>query len=125
VNPFLSDYSFLNINECEFVYTDRMLKTEFQNVKFESVESFINAYYENLNESAKLGFDEFRPLIVKKVAFKDNSPLDFFSIAGVIGGIGYYVSQKLKEEIENSGCTGIILKEINDTGIILKEINDQ
>jgi len=32
---------------------------------------------------------------------------DFFVLSYVRGGIGYYVSEKLKKEIEDAGCTGI------------------
>jgi len=32
---------------------------------------------------------------------------DFFALRYVSGGAGYYVSEKLKKEIETAGCTGI------------------
>ncbi|CAA7195415.1 imm11 family protein [Chryseobacterium potabilaquae] len=32
---------------------------------------------------------------------------DFFALRNVTGGIGYYVSEKLKKEIEDAGCIGL------------------
>ncbi|MEG2334861.1 hypothetical protein [Chryseobacterium sp.] len=38
--------------------------------------------------------------------FLDNLP-DFLTLNKVEGGIQYLVSEKLKQEIEDAGCTGI------------------
>ena len=40
---------------------------------------------------------------------------DFFVLRGVDnGGVGWFVSEKLKEAIERDACSGIVFKEINE-----------
>ncbi len=114
VNPFLSDYSFIDVKKSEFVYTDRMGKQEFETIVFESVDSFIKAYQQNQIDAVQKGFNDHHPLIIKQIAIKEDCAIDFFSISGVNGGIGYFVSEKLKNEIEFNGCTGIVFKQINE-----------
>jgi hypothetical protein len=31
-----------------------------------------------------------------------------------LGGVGFFVSEKLKNEIENAGCTGMVFTSPND-----------
>ena len=53
-------------------------------------------------------------LSVKKVALKEDIDVDFFPLRSVeYGGIGYYVSERLKNAIEKAGCTGMRFFEIN------------
>ena len=46
-------------------------------------------------------------LFIEKVVFKSNVEQDFCTVERVSGGAGYFVSEKLKQEIESAGCTGI------------------
>ena len=41
----------------------------------------------------------------------------FFVLRSVPGGVGYYVSEKLKNQIEDAGCTGIRFKPSDEEGI--------
>lgn len=50
----------------------------------------------------------FSMVVLKKTEIKD----DFFLLNNVFGGIGYYVSEKFKNEICESGITGVEFKEI-------------
>lgn len=52
-----------------------------------------------------------RPFI-ESVSFTEESTRDFLQLRHVSGGVGYFVSQKLKDEIEKAGCTGIKFEEI-------------
>ena len=46
-------------------------------------------------------------LFIDKVVFNSRIDYSFCSIERVAAGVGYFVSEKLKEEIELAGCTGI------------------
>ena len=67
-------------------------------VNIESIEDF-----EILKTSSQ---KKFETLYIKNLFFKDVDE-NFFAIRYVEGGIGYFVSEKLKNEIEEAGCTGI------------------
>ena len=71
---------------------------------------FINSeeFYE---ESNKTKYPKM--LAIDKYVLKDNCP-DFFILNFIEGGIGFFVSEKLKNEIEDSGCTGIVFTESNE-----------
>lgn len=44
---------------------------------------------------------------ISKLVLIEETKQDFFAIRGVEGGVKYIVSETLKQEIEDSGCTGI------------------
>jgi len=54
-------------------------------------------------EKAKINMEAF---YIEKLALQ-NVEENFFGINDVEGGVGFYVSEKLKNEIEEAGCTGI------------------
>lgn len=67
-------------------------------------------------------FEKKRELFKKEMSFLnvytlilENVNKDFFILAGVEGGIGYFVSEKLKNEIENAQCTGIEFQPLDIT----------
>lgn len=53
-------------------------------------------------------------LYIVNVVFSTQKAQDFMQLTHVNGGIGYYVSEKLKKEIEDAGCTGITFEELNN-----------
>lgn len=53
-----------------------------------------------------------KALLISIVKLREDTTTDFFLLEDVNGGIGYYVSETLKGEIENAGCTGISFVEI-------------
>jgi hypothetical protein len=53
-------------------------------------------------------------LSIKHLALVDNIHEDFFVLHWVHGGIGYFVNEQLKSEIEAAGCTGIRFMGINE-----------
>lgn len=52
-------------------------------------------------------------LSVENVMFVENSDIDFFGVRFVSGGTGYYVSERLKSEIEYYEFTGMVFIEPN------------
>ena len=114
VNPYLSEYPFLDAANCEFIYTDAMLTVEMEKLYFESSMSFIQAYLQNQKDAVSIGYPNHKPLRIKKIAFKNENNLDLFCVVGVKNGIGFFVSEKLKNEIEEAGCTGIVFTEPNE-----------
>lgn len=44
---------------------------------------------------------------ISKLVLIEETKQDFFAIKGVEGGVKYIVSERLKKEIEDAGCTGI------------------
>jgi len=67
-------------------------------LKFSSFDEFNNEM-----EKARVNLETFN---VKKLILKDVKE-DFFMLKNVEGGAGFFVSEKLKKEIEDVGCTGI------------------
>lgn len=114
INPFLSDYTFLKINDCEFVYTDPMGDKILTKKKFHNIKEFQLAFEKNRCDAIKIGYPNHRPLSMQNISLLEDSDVDFFSLSPVNGGIGFFVSEKLKNEIEKAGCTGIVFTEPNE-----------
>ncbi|MCA6470832.1 MAG: hypothetical protein IM591_10575 [Chitinophagaceae bacterium] len=51
-------------------------------------------------------------LFIEKLVFKKIVDANICTIERVSGGVGYFVSEKLKEEIESAGCPGIEFQPI-------------
>lgn len=62
---------------------------------------------EELDIHIKKTIDNLETTTIKELKLQYNITEDFFALKCVSGGIGYFVSEKLKIEIENAGCTGI------------------
>ena len=55
------------------------------------------------------------PYTLNIVGYKLKSTLpDFFVLTSIDGGVGFFVSEKIKNEIEKVGCTGIVFTEPNE-----------
>lgn len=73
--------------------------TKVEYPKFESYDSFYDALLTaNRNDES---------FYIEKIKLLSNITEDFFMLRYVEGGVKYFVSEKLKEEIENTKCTGI------------------
>lgn len=46
-------------------------------------------------------------IMIEKVVLMEDSGFDFVILRYVDGGIGYYVSETLRDEIKKAGCTGL------------------
>lgn len=103
-NPFECDYDCIDITKSEFKLYD----------------VFEYAFKEKLNitsydELMKLigGLQPPNMLMIENLFLKEGLK-DLVILRWVNGGIGYYVSEKLKQEIEDAGCTGIIFSKSNE-----------
>ncbi len=73
-------------------------------------ENEIKAYDKNC---ASANYDA-KNLQIGVLEFKESYSVDFFCIRLTLGGVGFFVSEKLKNEIENAGCTGMVFTSPND-----------
>ncbi|KAF2518771.1 hypothetical protein E0W68_08460 [Flavobacterium salilacus subsp. salilacus] len=62
---------------------------------------------DNFNERIEEARTNREILHVKKISLKKDIKEDFFILRYIEGGAGYFVSEKLKKEMEDAGCTGI------------------
>lgn len=115
-NLLIEDYWILNMSEFNNDYVD------FLNSKIlleEITSENINSLYLSINslEDYEMKIEEIRGKkgcnlrIEKLVLSKDKINNDFFMIRYSFSGI-YFVSEKLKQEIEDAGCTGIEFQPI-------------
>lgn len=51
-------------------------------------------------------------ILIKEIVLKSEHDFDFFALLNVEGGVKYIASEKLKQEIEDAGCTGIEFQPI-------------
>ena len=55
----------------------------------------------------------FRPVFITSLSLIENPEVDFFSLRNMRrGGVGFFVSERLKSEIEDHGCTGIEYEDL-------------
>jgi hypothetical protein len=71
----------------------------------------INSYEEHLfkrRENRDTYLEGYHSIYIHELVFKENTAKNLVVINYIRnGGIGYYISEKLKNEIEEAGCTGI------------------
>jgi hypothetical protein len=87
-------------------------KTKFGYKKLERVENISDEKIFVEKNKLLRDSESYLSLKIGKVQFKDNITKDFFSLNFVDGAIGYYISEKLKNEIEEAGCTGIAFQQL-------------
>lgn len=100
VHPYKVDYDFVDYSKSIISKENILGSDPKEYVTIDDTEEFIKQRTHHSTDGKIWGFT------IEKVAFKDKLT-DFFILDGVSGGIGYYVSEKLKQEIEEAGCTGI------------------
>ncbi|MDL2143562.1 hypothetical protein QQY79_13610 [Flavobacterium tructae] len=100
LNMYEIDMNFIHLTKSSIVQRIRKPEggTTLIDVEIESLESFMTEI-----TSKKLEGE----LYFKNIIIKDNILEDFFLLRYVEGGAKYVVSEKLKNEIEDAGCTGI------------------
>lgn len=95
----------INMEFIEFSQSDIYL-TEYTVNKIEKLN--INSYeqYSNIkSEIDKKGYPA--GIMIENIRLNSNIQEHFFAILNVMGGVKYIVSENLKKEIEDAGCTGI------------------
>ena len=97
-----ADPNFVDYNNSE-IYLTNFGFQKIERIHFNSSNNFMEQTNQIRNRDANMGF-----LIEKLVLVKDEFiDEDFFILRQVEGGVGYFVSEKLKSEIEKANCTGI------------------
>lgn len=114
LNPFQSDLSFIDCANSHFGFMDSLGRNILEEIQFSSAKDFIEAYKDSQISAIKNPYPNHRPLVINKIAIHENLGIDFFSVMPLIyGGIGFFVSEKLRDEIESVGCTGVVFKDPN------------
>jgi hypothetical protein len=86
------------INYCESLIFECHFNTEIKMISMNDYEDF---------KQNEIKLEWPNNLFIEKVVFKSKVDHNLCTIRRVSGGAGYFVSEKLKEEIELAGCTGI------------------
>lgn len=109
-NTFIEDYWIINVFKINMEAIDfeksEIFKTE--NV-FNKINQLIIKNIFEFNKIKEEIEKEGYPsgILIERLKLKENITNNFFSLLHVEGGVKYIVSEKLKKEIENSGCTGV------------------
>jgi hypothetical protein len=108
IHAYQFGYDFLDLKNCIFVLSEGIInRGKTQKVFFNNGDEIATFY---ANRSEHNGY-----LTIDEVAFLDDVQHDFFAIGSIPnGGLGYFVSEKLRNQIEEAGCTGIVFKGINE-----------
>lgn len=103
-NPFEFDYDCIDVVKSDFNLYDVF--------EYAFKEKLIIANYEELMKLIA-GLQPPRMLMIENLFLKESSK-DLVILRWVNGGIGYYISEKLKQKIEDAGCTGIEFSNSNE-----------
>jgi hypothetical protein len=101
--------NFINYENINVVYYkhkadfSKTYESETLNLTLKSIDEF-NAHMNN-KKPEEISY-------IEPVQIKKDCTEDFFCLKNVIGGLGYYVSEKLKNVIEREECTGIEFQPI-------------
>ena len=111
----IEDYWILNFYEFNYEYTDfpnskisYTRKADDYKITYNTIKEYINLKNFEQFEAKRLeAITKEESLSIEKLnLFNQNVDEDFFMIKYVFSGL-YFVSEKLKKEIEDAGCTGI------------------
>ena len=100
VNPYDFDYEYIDFSMSKVF----LMKNVFERKEELSIKSF-DEFLENRDKIEKLGYPY--SILIEKIKLVDILNKDFLIFQNVEGGLKYIVSEKLKKEIEDAGCTGI------------------
>ncbi len=115
IHPFISDYRFIDVEKTEFYFTNDMGNQYLEKRIYNSIDEYLEACYAKINSNYKSPFYDKRPIKITQINFVENSELDLISVFGInYGGVGYFVSERLKQKILDEKCSGIIFKDINE-----------
>jgi len=102
MNTFNINMDFIDFKRSNFVFRKRKNEggTYIENTNIKSKEEF----YSILMKKKEYGYTQF---FIDKIKLLNNVEKDFFVLTHVEGGVKYVVSERLKNEIENTKCTGL------------------
>lgn len=110
----LQDYSLLHFYVFSFYNLDFQRSEIWKMKSLWDKESMLQLKNDN---DLLLAIEKYQyPLGVKidQVVIKTDVSEHFFTLHHVYGGVGYYVSEKLKNAIEQAGCTGLRFLGVNE-----------
>lgn len=115
LHSFDSAYEILDLQQSSFsLVNDEIAMNVKAPINFHSSEQ-IRRRYKDIYDKAFRNPPESEYLIIDKIIFKEKAEIDFFSLRNILnGGIGYYVSEDLKTEMEKEGCTGMVFRKPNE-----------
>ena len=101
MNVFKTNEEYINYKESEIKWERMRMGSgpKYGIVKIVSLRDF--------NKKKEFHRKNHEYLYVKRIVLKEQVKDDFFVLNHIEGGLGYFVSEKLKQEIEEAGCTGI------------------
>lgn len=105
LNMYETNFEVIDFINSVFYETENIFKYT-NEIKINSIDEFIKVKNDIEVKGYPYGF------IIDRIKLKDNITSDFFTLLHVEGGIKYIVSEKLKQEIEDAGCTGIEFQPI-------------
>ncbi len=101
LNMYAINNEYIDYKNCSVVHRKKK-KGEYGTIpivlNFDGVDSF--------NNEKKKARENFEAFFIEKLSLIDVKE-DFFILRDIEGGAGYFVSEILKKEIEDTGCTGI------------------
>lgn len=100
INPIKSSLEIVDFSKSEVF--------EMKNTTKKENKLFITSFEDYISESKKIEKKGYPySILITQLFLKNNLIEDLVFINNIEGGAGYFVSEKLKQEIEDSGCTGI------------------
>ncbi len=109
LNMYEFNQEFIDFGNCKIIYRK---KDDDFDVTFSAKNIEIEANnIKEFNEYIGKAKEKLETITVEKLVL-NNVNESYFILKNVNGGIGYYVSEKLKQEIEDAGCTGIEFQPI-------------
>jgi len=105
LNMYECNQEYINFKESLIIYDKKAIDfkvsymSERTEVKISNMEEF-----DSLCNKARKNMEV---VTIEKLKLKNNITVGFFALHSVRGGVGYFVSEKVKHEIEDAGCTGI------------------
>ncbi|BFM42905.1 hypothetical protein CFS9_15460 [Flavobacterium sp. CFS9] len=110
LNVYEDNNNFIDINKCRVQYHKKADDYKFTyntNTEYLTFENF-----DSFNSLLDVAIKNNESFFIDKIILKDSINEDFFLLRYVESGVKYVVSEKLKQEIEDAGCTGIEFQPI-------------
>jgi len=105
LNMYEFNLEFINFKDC-LVYHEKKSDDYDTSYKTENIIIKPKSYIEFLTYREKAQ-EKMEIIKIEKLSILDSISENFFMLKHVNGGVGYFVSETLKDEIEDAGCTGI------------------
>jgi hypothetical protein len=105
VNPYQFDFEFIDFHRSKVFLMKNVFEKQ-EELLIKSSKEFLD----QKNRIEQMGYPY--SIYIEKFKLIDNLDEDFFVLQNVERGIKYIVSEKLKKEIEEAGCTGIEFQPI-------------